>query len=140
MRRAVFFTCLAVSFVVVGCGPPSLEGKWIAADTARETITFTGKQFKLEGSLPNGDVLTVNGDYTYEHNQISLLAKSIAIRAGQSKLQPQVDKTLAENQQKLLQNFDAKNPRNVIWWKKNEEVEFKSPDGKNDTMYDRVKT
>jgi len=136
MLRVALISGIAGALFLGGCGGPKLEGKWIASDTARETITFRGNKFTLEGSLPNGITLTIGGTYTYDKDKLTLMSQSVSMKASHPAEQKMIDKNLAANQQRLLSAFDSKNPRQVTWWK-NDEVHFKTSDGK-DTMYDRV--
>ena len=138
MRRVALICGLVGVLFQAGCSGPKLEGKWIASDTARETITFSGNKFTLEGSLPDGTTLTIGGTYTYDKDKLNLRSQSVTMKARRPAEQKMIDKNLAANQRRLLAAFDSKNPRQVTWWK-NDEVQFKTSDGK-DTMYDRVKS
>src|SRR5256885_586640 len=125
MRSIVLICALCMTLTLSGCHGPSLQGKWVAADTAREAFTFTDKAFTLYGTYNlDGDKLTLHG-------------QSIKIKAAHPTDQTKVDAGLAANQQRLLANFDSINPRKVLWWKQ-DEVKFTTPDGK-ETLYDKVK-
>src|SRR5437868_13789137 len=125
MRRLPLICGLVGALFLAGCGGPKLEGKWIAADTARETITFSGNKFTLEGSLANGTTLMITGTYTYDKDKLMLRSQSVSMKASHPADQKTIDKSLAGNQRRLLAAFDAKNPRQVTWWK-NDEVQFKT--------------